>query len=123
MRISDWSSDVCSSDLDGRWVDKFWASIAVVSVVWWWYTDNHGVGDLRPYLYVQFMPLLLIPLLHWKNKAPTRERWNFAAAIGLYVLAKASELLDHQIFRSEEHTYELQSLMRITYAGFCLKKK
>src|SRR3546814_9149486 len=28
-----------------------------------------------------------------------------------------------QVFRSEEHTSELQSLMRISYAGFCLKKK
>src|SRR3546814_1896939 len=31
--------------------------------------------------------------------------------------------LDHGIFRSEEHTSELQSLMRISYAVFCLKKK
>lgn len=84
---------------DGRWVDKLWAIIAVVSVIWWWYTDNYLSGDLRPYLYVQFMPLLLIPLLQWQNKVPTRERLYFAAAIGLYVLAKAAELLDHQIFQ------------------------
>src|SRR3546814_2779830 len=30
---------------------------------------------------------------------------------------------DHSAWRSEEHTSELQSLMRISYAGFCLKKK
>src|SRR3546814_3556198 len=30
---------------------------------------------------------------------------------------------DHEALRSEEHTSELQSLMRISYAGFCLKKK
>ncbi len=85
---------------DGGWVDKLWAIVAVVSVMWWWYTDNNMTGDLRPYLYVQFMPLLLIPLLQWQNKAPTRERLYFAAAIGFYVLAKVSELLDHQIFQS-----------------------
>src|SRR3546814_87782 len=33
------------------------------------------------------------------------------------------EKLDHEIARSEEHTSELQSLMRISYAVFCLKKK
>ncbi|MBO9357398.1 alkaline phytoceramidase [Bordetella petrii] len=83
---------------DGRWVDWLWAIAAVVSVIWWWYTDHYQTGDLRPYLYVQFMPLLLIPLLQWQNRAPARERLYFAAAIGLYVLAKAAELLDHQIF-------------------------
>src|SRR3546814_8796107 len=31
--------------------------------------------------------------------------------------------LDEKLWRSEEHTYELQSLMRISYAVFCLKKK
>ncbi|MBV7484892.1 hypothetical protein [Bordetella sp. BOR01] len=84
---------------DGRWVDRLWAIIAVVSVIWWWYTDNNQAGDLRPYLYVQFMPLLLIPLLQWQNKTPPRERLYFAAAIGFYALAKAAELLDHQIFQ------------------------
>lgn len=85
---------------DGPWVDVLWAAAAIVSVAWWWYTDNYQTGDLRPYLYVQFMPLLLIPLLQWQNKTPARERWYFAAAIGFYVLAKASELLDHQIFQN-----------------------
>src|SRR5690606_19489832 len=88
---------------DGRWVDWLWAILAFVSVMWWWYTDNHGVGDLRPYLYVQFMPLLLIPLLQWRNNASVRERWYFAAAIGLYVLAKAAELLDHLIFQHVDY--------------------
>src|SRR3546814_3573342 len=35
----------------------------------------------------------------------------------------ADATLDAQAFRSEEHTSELQSLMRISYAVFCLKKK
>src|SRR3546814_9704076 len=36
---------------------------------------------------------------------------------------RLSALRDRRETRSEEHTYELQSLMRISYAGFCLKKK
>src|SRR3546814_6591532 len=46
------------------------------------------------------------------------------------VMRRAAEKIDGfpmgtvgEIFRSEEHTSELQSLMRISYAGFCLKKK
>ncbi|MNT77916.1 hypothetical protein D3C72_2170890 [compost metagenome] len=75
----------------------------MASVAWWWYTDNYATGDLRPYLFVQFMPLLLVPLLQWRNGTPLRERLYFAAAIGCYVLAKASELLDYQIFQHVEY--------------------
>src|SRR3546814_10073160 len=65
MRISDWSSDVCSSDLEGP------------------YADRRPQGNVEP--------------------------------------VRHQELADD--VRSEEHTSELQSLMRISYAVFCLKKK
>src|SRR3546814_9657406 len=45
--------------------------------------------------------------------------------VGILVIAGAWEVIQdkpHQ-YRSEEHTSELQSLMRISYAVFCLKKK
>src|SRR3546814_3522168 len=42
---------------------------------------------------------------------------------GLYKEALLHAAPDHQGFRSEEHTSELQSLMRNSYAVFCLKKK
>src|SRR3546814_6644629 len=38
-------------------------------------------------------------------------------------LSQSNDSLDHQRLRSEEHTSELQSLMRISYAVFCLKTK
>jgi len=84
---------------DGRWVTVLWALVGVLGVGWWWYTDTHqAVGDLRPYLFVQFMPLLLIPLLQWQHESPRADRLAFAAAIGCYVLAKAAELSDREIF-------------------------
>src|SRR3546814_5019750 len=43
---------------------------------------------------------------------------DLSLALGLQRTNRALEIV-----RSEEHTYELQSLMRISYAGFCLKKK
>src|SRR3546814_10284748 len=43
--------------------------------------------------------------------------------VALDTSPNASFTLDHEVIRSEEHTSELQSLMRISYAVFCLKKK
>jgi hypothetical protein len=70
---------------------------AVASVAWWAYTDNSGAGDLRPYLLLQGLPLVLIPLWQAIYRAPRTDRIAFAAAMGLYVLAKIAEVLDHEI--------------------------
>src|SRR3546814_3102098 len=43
--------------------------------------------------------------------------------MGAYFGSKLATLASHPLVRSEEHTSELQSLMRISYAVFCLKKK
>lgn len=73
------------------------ALFAVVSVAWWVYTDQHGADDLRPYLLLQVLPLILIPLWQWIYRAPRADRIAFATAMGLYVLAKIAEVLDHEI--------------------------
>src|SRR3546814_4520292 len=92
MRISDWSSDVCSSDLVG---------VPQSSVAEW--LREHTSGGAR---------IGYDPWLHTK-------RWVNQAAEAL--AEKGAELI--AVNRSEEHTSELQSLMRISYAVFCLKKK
>ncbi|MCC8982159.1 hypothetical protein [Bradyrhizobium acaciae] len=73
------------------------ALFAAAGVAWWVFTDRHGAGDLRPYLLLQVLPLILIPLWQSIYRAPRTDRVAFAAAMGLYVVAKASEVLDHQI--------------------------
>src|SRR3546814_6194879 len=93
MRISDWSSDVCSSDLDGGQVI--------------------GLGDRRR----ESLPARIDHLL---GDLHIVERTIFGASIAQHVGARA---VGDKQFRSEEHTSELQSLMRISYAVFCLKKK
>ncbi|WP_051346443.1 hypothetical protein [Bradyrhizobium sp. th.b2] len=70
---------------------------AVASVAWWVFTDQHGADDLRPYLLLQVLPLILIPLWQSIYRAPRADRIAFAAAMVLYVLAKITEVLDHQI--------------------------
>jgi hypothetical protein len=73
------------------------ALFAVASVAWWVYTDRMGADDLRPYLLLQGLPLVLIPLWQAIYRAPRADRIAFAAAMALYVLAKVTEVLDHEI--------------------------
>src|SRR3546814_2568497 len=99
MRISDWSSDVCSSDLIG-WLQFNADALAA-----------HAGGTI--------------------DFAANAKEWRQNRIAGVAPQVDAS--LDHVelqrrnmaliVARSEEHTSELQSLMRISYAVFCLKKK
>src|SRR3546814_1375908 len=119
MRISDWSSDVCSSDLlvapgpDAAQLDRILTIAAR--------TPDHG--KLAPWRFVV---------------VPEDRRDAFAALLHDAYLAerpeaKRSELEAVEQFarqaptlvvaRAEEHTSELQSLMRISYAVFCWKKQ
>jgi hypothetical protein len=78
--------------------------LASVSVAWWWLGERQGAGDLRLYLYVQFLPLLLVPaglLL----RLPAQTAWStsgvaWAAALGLYVVAKGLEMADHPVLHA-----------------------
>ena len=73
---------------------------AIASVGWWRFTDLTGVGDLRPYLLLQALPIVLIPLWQALYDRPRGERWAFAGALLLYAIAKFAELHDHQIAAS-----------------------
>src|SRR3546814_10206379 len=103
MRISDWSSDVCSSDLRG---------------------DRHSFEDV--------LTAMLMPIIHVFS---ARDRMLYARFMmrllpldedehpyfkALHLCGPSVEI---QRRRSDEHTSELQSLMRTSYAVFCLKKK
>src|SRR3546814_6665638 len=95
MRISDWSSDVCSSDLaNARYVD----------------VKRPREAFLRNAFLKRFQDHLV--LLNDSHAAD-------ALVVGYGLVVGRHQADD----RSEEHTSELQSLMRISYAVFCLKKK
>src|SRR3546814_7589790 len=113
MRISDWSSDVCSSDL----LDD--TGLPVPRVFW---IDRDGRWLGRPAVVLARCPgrddrSLLLP----QGKAGLHESQRVAIAAEMVNLLAAIHSLD--VRRSEEHTSELQSLMRISYAVFCLNKK
>jgi hypothetical protein len=82
---------------NGRVSAFIFAILAVISVDWWRMTAQHGVGDLRPYLLLQILPMLLIPMWQAIYRAPQQDRVAYAAAIACYVFAKLAELNDHAI--------------------------
>src|SRR3546814_6946505 len=107
MRISDWSSDVCSSDC--------FATLAMTGLVW--------IGQRRPpAAFVDLVADLVDHPLAVEEQLlhlAARERARADPAEYRHLPAR---LVDRAV-RSEEHTSELQSLMLISYDVFCLKKK
>src|SRR3546814_6308577 len=124
MHISDLSSDVCSSDLifdrsEGLGTTNFVQNINHVRAL---------EGELaRTIRSIESVKQARVHLVLPRRELFSRERQQPSASI---ILTVAGTGLDHQqvtsiqhLVRSEEHTSELQSLMRISYAVFCLKKK
>ncbi len=64
------------------------------ATVWWW----AATADLRPYLFLQAAPLVLVPLWQARGPTPFAERAAFGFAIILYVAAKIAELGDRAIY-------------------------
>lgn len=95
------------------------ALAAVFSVAWWRFTDLAGAGDLRPYLLLQGLPIVLIPLWLWLHEMPTAERRAFGGALLLYVIAKFAELHDHEIAATLGATsgHTLKHLLATAAAG------
>jgi hypothetical protein len=74
----------------------------IATIVWWYWSELEGRGDLRPYAVVQFLPMLLIPLmlLLFRGKG-LRDAWLWAALVA-YALAKAAEYFDAVIYAATE---------------------
>lgn len=64
------------------------------SVVYWIWTEDAGHGDLRPYLFVQFFPVVAIPLLLALFPPRYNRAIDLAYVVGFYVLAKFLEAFD-----------------------------
>lgn len=78
----------------GRWLLWPLLILGVASVFYWHYTEQLGQGDLRPYVLVQFLPILLTPYILLAFSAPfstTRHLWGL---VFFYLLAKVFESTD-----------------------------
>src|SRR3546814_1959850 len=125
MRISDWSSDVCSSDLNplhildrqsartelvgGQAIDQRHVTDRAANI------GDNGKRKSEPAFRIA-APGIVTPVGDRRHELG--EQISMSAVQFDAIIAG----LDRQR-RSEEHTSELQSLMRISYAVFCLKKK
>src|SRR3546814_10010560 len=116
MRISDWSSDVCSSDLCAS--SHAGAPPQIPD-------SGHNLRNPDNFLTASDViagssVLSSLPTLP-RFSEPVRHEVDF----GRYSALRAQQPIAAATAqgRSEEHTSELQSLMRISYAVFCLKKK
>src|SRR3546814_9129176 len=112
MRISDWSSDVCSSDLQRDYPEGAWhhprrcdAALPPAAPVRW-------LAELRARTVGEG------GRLGDHGQASSQRGRRLLADAGL----RDRNGLVSDLSKSEEHTSELQSLMRISYAVFCLKK-
>src|SRR3546814_4676677 len=109
MRISDWSSDVCSSDLCNAHCD-------------------HRLGFGTTVSIPPSAPRARKPLICFST-APKSAYLTRSLHVSATILSNGLSSFPHtgipswKALRSEEHTSELQSLMRISYAVFCLKQK
>ncbi len=70
------------------------------SVIWWYWTEINGQGDLRPYALVQFFPMLGIPfvLLIYRGRYTHSE--GYWGILICYAIAKIFELYDHEVFQT-----------------------
>src|SRR3546814_6383383 len=107
MRISDWSSEVCSSDLTVDYT-------ANVETATWAALQQCEVATSCTMCHTNQTKC---------DNCHTRHQFSVVEARKPQACATCHNGVDHNEYeRSEEHTSELQSLMRISYAVFCLKK-
>src|SRR3546814_1349323 len=125
MRISDWSSDVCSSDLTT--VERIAQDAECSRVAFYQYFSGkdevfrHLAGEVARQLEASFegMATVTADAEGWSSLRAWVER--HASIHASYEPLYRS--FDAAAGRSEEHTSDLQSLMRLSYAVFCLNKK
>src|SRR3546814_6739775 len=112
MLISDWSSDVCSSVLSRR-LQQRPAVADVVGDVLHVHPRQHAAAPVA----VEDDQVELFQLQFEQLADREGDQRQLADRRAVLLLRRSQD------GRSEEHTSELQSLMRISYAVFCLKKK
>ena len=73
-------------------------TFGVFSVIFWSFTENNEAGDLRPYLLVQFIPMLLIPILLIFFNSKFTNALGYWILLLSYSIAKVFEILDKEIY-------------------------
>jgi hypothetical protein len=81
-----------------RWILWPLMALGLATVIYWYWTEIQGHGDLRPYAVVQFLPMLLIPLiLLFYRSTFDRSVWLWGV-LAAYGASKLAEVLDQPIY-------------------------
>ncbi len=91
-------------------------AVGIGSVIYWSVTESQGQGDLRPYALVQFLPVLLIPLILILFKPRYSGGRHLVEVIVWYGLAKVFELLDTPIHVFTHHLVSGHTLKHLAAA-------
>jgi len=91
--------------------------VGVATVIWWIETEHAGHGDLRPYLIVQFYPMLTIALMLLLLPTPYTHSKYYGWLFLSYATAKIVEILDHELFNLTQGVISGHSLKHLFAAG------
>ncbi|WP_156455170.1 hypothetical protein [Janthinobacterium sp. B9-8] len=101
--------------LNSRWFALPLALWAIFSVSYWVVTQ-----DLRPYLLLQALPLILLPLWQWQIGGKHRAFWLMLLASLCYILAKITELQDQALFHTLHQIISGHTLKHLFASVACL---
>ena len=90
----------CGERLSTRWVLPVFMvlmPLAIFSVMYWWWTEHQGIGDLRPYLLLQFTALAVLPFLYYAYEGLYDRSRDMPIAVLLYLAGVSCEWLDEPI--------------------------
>ncbi len=78
----------------------FWPAVilGVLSVIYWAATESHQHGDLRLYVIIQFLPMIIIPLILISFKGTFTLIHGYWYLLLCYLLAKFAEYFDYQLY-------------------------
>ena len=98
--------------------------IGIASVEYWAYTETNGQGDLRPYVVVQFLPMILVPAILLTYKPAIGSAKYFWYMLLFYVFAKLFEFIDSELYaasgvisgHSMKHVFAAMASATLLYA-------
>lgn len=73
-------------------------ALGILSVLYWHWTETAGHGDLRPYILVQFLPMLVIPVILVCFKSACTHAGSYWILFSAYAAAKVFEYFDREIY-------------------------
>ena len=111
-------SDRIQQTAGNGWLLILLVVLGMLSLLYWYYTEMQGHGDLRFYAFVQFYPILLLPVVLWlfPDYRYTMGRY-LAWVIVWYALSKIMEHFDREIFDLMNHTVSGHTMKHLAAAA------